>query len=262
MGIHSRYGCRRLILGSNIANLDKFSLMPGEIPIVLTATVIPNGVTAAISDPESRLQEYMAAVAFYREFAPVFFLENSAYPLEKHPEFRQTERLQVRRFQPSANPEHGKGYQEFEMLDAWMSSEARPPGQWLKISGRYQFLNISNILAECRSEAGVPLIIDQARRSSMARTYYFCATTEFYRNEMKGLYRQCDDRTGEWIERILFRKLKRAGDVRYFVTQPRIRAIAGGTGGSFPTGKGQWLFKQILRHLNRLADKRYLWHAK
>jgi hypothetical protein len=238
------------------------SLMSGQIPIVLTATVIPNGITAAINDPESRLREYLAALAFYREFAPVFFLENSAYPLEKHPEFRQTERFQVRRFQPSANPERGKGYQEFEMLDAWMSSEAQPPERWLKISGRYQILNISNILAECRRAAGVPLIVDQARRSSMARTYYFCAGTEYYRNEMKGLYRQCDDRTGEWIERILFRKLKTARDVRYFVTQPRIQATAGGSGGSFPTGKGQWLFKQILRHLNRLVDNRYLWHAK
>ena len=59
------------------------SLMSGQIPIVLTATVIPNGVTAAASDPEKRLREYMAAVAFYLDFASVFFLENSAYPLEK-----------------------------------------------------------------------------------------------------------------------------------------------------------------------------------
>lgn len=236
--------------------------MPGEIPIVLTATVIPNGVTAAISDPEKRLREYSAALAFYLDFAPVFLLENSAYPLEKHPEFHQTEGLQVRRFQPSANPERGKGYQEFEMLDAWISSEAQPPEQWLKISGRYQFLNVPDILAECRRRAGVPLIIDQARRSSMARTYYFCARTEYYLREMKDLYRQCDDRTGEWIERVLFRKLQMARDVRHFVTQPRIQAVAGGSGGSFPTGGGQWLFKQVLRYLNQLVDKRYLWHAK
>jgi hypothetical protein len=236
--------------------------MPGEIPIILTATVIPNGVAAAVSDPEKRLREYIAALEFYLQFAPVFFLENSGYSLETHPEFRQTERLQVRQFRPSAKPERGKGYQEFEMLDAWMSSEAQPPERWLKISGRYQILNISSVLAGCLPAANVPLIIDQARHSRMARTYFFCASTHFYQSEMKDLYRQCDDRTGEWIERVLFRKLNSARNVRYFITQPRISATAGGSGASFPTGRGQWFCKQVLRRLNQIVDRRYLWYSK
>ena len=232
------------------------------VPIVLTATIIPNGVTAAASDPEKRLREYAAALKYYLSFAPVFFLENSSYPLAQHPEFQRTERLQVRRFQPSANPERGKGYQEFEMLDAWMSSETQPPAQWLKISGRYQILNISTILGECERATGIPLIIDQARRSGMARTYFFCARTDYYRAEIKGLYQQCDDRTGEWIERVLFRKLKPARDVRSFLTQPRIHATAGGSGAAFPTGRGQWFCKQILRRVNQIVDTRYLWYSK
>jgi hypothetical protein len=236
--------------------------MPGEIPIVLTATVIPNGVTASAGDPQKRLEEYAAALKFYLSFAPVFFLENSAYPLAQHAEFRETERLQVRRFQPSANPERGKGYQEFEMLDGWMSSETGPPDQWLKISGRYRILNISTVLAECRRSRHIPLIMDQARRSSMARTYFFCARTEFYRSDMKGLYGQCDDRTGEWIERVLYRQLRGAKAVRFFKTQPRISATAGGSGAPFPTGRGQWICKQVLRRLNQLVDQRYLWYSK
>lgn len=236
--------------------------MAGEIPIVLTATVIPNGVTAAASNPEKRLAEYLAALKFYLSFAPVFFLENSGYPLEAHPEFRQTDRLRVRRFMPSANPGRGKGYQEFEMLDAWISSEVSPPDQWLKISGRYQILNISTLLAECRRAADISLIIDQVRRTSMARTYFFCARTEFYASTMKGLYRQCDDRTGEWIERVLYRKLRSADRVRSFSTQPRIVATAGGSGAAFPTGRGQWVCKQALRRLNQLVDKRQLWYSK
>lgn len=233
------------------------------VPIVLTATIIPNGVTAAASDPEKRLKEYAAALKYYLSFAPVFFLENSRYPLAQHSDFQQTERLQVRRFQPSANPERGKGYQEFEMLDAWMSSKTQPPPtRWLKISGRYQILNIPAVLAECEKAAAVPLIIDQARRSSMARTYFFCANTDFYRSEIKGLYQQCDDRTGDWIERVLFRKLKSAMNVRSFLTQPRIQATAGGSGAAFPTGKGQWYCKQVLRRVNQILDKRYLWYSK
>lgn len=237
---------------------------PGEIPIVLTATVMPIGVGAAASDPEKRLREYIAALEFYTSFAPVIFLENSAYPLERHPEFRQTERLQVRRFQPSASPERGKGYQEFEMLDSWVSSETQPPERWLKISGRYQILNISSILAECRRNENTSLLIDQLTRSSFARTFYFMVETDFYRRNGLGLYRQCDDRNGEWIERVLFRKLRGlpAAEVRFFGTQPRIRAVAGSTGTPFPSGRGQWICKQVLRRLNQLIDRQYLWYVK
>jgi hypothetical protein len=57
-----------------------------EIPIVLTATIIPNQVTAAgTSNPEIRLAEYLNTLQFYLRFAPVIFLENSGYPLDRHP---------------------------------------------------------------------------------------------------------------------------------------------------------------------------------
>jgi len=235
-----------------------------EIPIVLTATVISNQGAAAATNPETRLAEYLKALAFYLQFAPVIFLENSGYPLERHSEFAETPRLRVRRFAPSANPERGKGYQEFEMLDAWLAAEAEPPSRWLKITGRYQILNIQSLLDECHRDSHAGLIIDQVPRAGMARTYSFCADTDFYRKRLRGLYRQCDDRTGAWIERILFRELENrlAKEVHLFVTQPRISAVAGSSGAAFPTGRGQWLAKQILRRLNRFADRRYLWYPK
>jgi hypothetical protein len=236
-----------------------------EIPIVLTATIVPKQVIAAgTGNRESRLAEYLNALQFYRQFAPVIFLENSGYPLERHPEFAETSRLRVKKFAPSANPERGKGYQEFEMLDAWLAAERQPPARWLKISGRYQLHNIADILEECRTEARSKIIIDQTARTGMARTYSFCVSSDFYRQQLAGLYRYCDDRTGEWIERMLFRKLKTAaaGDVRLFVTQSRINAIAGSSGAAFPSGRGQWLGKQMLRNLNRLVDCKYLWYPK
>jgi hypothetical protein len=235
-----------------------------EIPIVLTATIIPHQAAAAAANPETRLAEYLKTLAFYRQFAPVILLENSGYPLERHLEFAPTPRLRVRRFPPSANPERGKGYQEFEMLDAWLAAEPDPPSRWLKITGRYQILNIQSLLEECRPDDRAGLIVDQAPRAGMARTYAFCAGTDFYRKRLLGLYRQCDDRTGAWIERMLFRELKNcpAKEVRLFATQPRIRAVAGSSGAAFPTGRGQWLVKQILRRLNRFVDRRYLWYPK
>lgn len=235
-----------------------------EFPIVLTATVIPNGVVTASFDPETRLEEYRKALEFYLRHAPVVFLENSNYPLEKHDEFRETSRLRIRRFAASKNPERGKGYQEFEMLDAWLSSEVKPPTYWMKITGRYRILNIQTILNECRSDLSKKIIIDQTRRTELARTYSFFAASEFYKKHMRGLYQKCDDRTGDWIERVLFQKLREvaAKQVRLFKTQPRILATAGSCGAAFPTGKTQWWMKQILRNANRLIDERYLWYSK
>lgn len=235
-----------------------------DVAIVLTATVIPNGVVAASINPATRLAEYIAAVRFYLPFAPVVFLENSRYPLEQHPEFRETSRLRVRRFQPSANPERGKGYQEFEMLDAWLASEPQPPARWLKITGRYQVWNIGAFLRECGRERHRELIIDQVPRAGLARTYLFGATTSFYRERLAGIYRECDDRSGAWIERILFRKLRdtHAGKVRSFKTQPRLFAVAGTAGSPYPRGWAQWRLKQTLRRINRLFDQTYLWYSR
>jgi hypothetical protein len=236
----------------------------GELSIVLTATVVPQVTAAALIDPETRLAEYAKAVQFYIRHAPVIFLENSTYSLEGHPAFREAARFQVKRFPPSASPERGKGFQEFEMLDNWLAAEARPPGRWLKITGRYQILNIQSLLHECKQDLNSGLIIDQVPRSGMARTYVFCASTEFYWARLCGLYRRCDDRSGAWIERVLFRQLRGRpeAEVHSFKTQPRMDALAGSSGMAFPNGRAQWWCKQKLRRLNRLIDRQYLWYPR
>jgi len=238
------------------------SAPPVELPIVLTATIVPN-VAGTAANLETRLAEYRQVLQFCQQFAPVIFLENSGYPLARHPEFAESGRLRIRQFAPSKNPERGKGYQEFEMLDAWLAAESSPPARWLKITGRYQILNLSAILAECRAQKN-PLIIDQVARSRQARTYLFCADTEFYRRQMRGKFQQCDDRTGEFIEKVLFREFQKtpAAQVCSFKTQPRISAVAGTSGATFPTGIFQWRLKQSLRWLNRLADQRRLWYSR
>jgi hypothetical protein len=236
----------------------------GELPIVLTATVVPQATRSASMDPEARLAEYAKAVQFYLRQAPVIFLENSPYALEGHAAFQEGERLLVKRFPPSANPDRGKGYQEFEMLDNWLAAEPRPPKRWVKITGRYQVLNIQSLLLECRQDLKSGLIIDQVPRLGLARTYLFCASTEFYRSHLRGVYRQCDDQSGAWIERVLFRQLKSRpeAEVHLFKTQPRINAVAGDSGAAFPMGRGQWWCKQSLRRFNRLIDRRYLWYSR
>jgi hypothetical protein len=239
------------------------SLFSDELPVVLTATIIPNVAGTATLNPEARLAEYRRTLQYCQQFAPVIFLENSSYPLEQHPEFRETSRLRVRRFPSSTRPERGKGYQEFEMLDAWLGSEPQPPARWLKISGRYQPLNLVAILSECRREHACRLLMDQVARLRRARTYLFYIETAFYQERFRGLFRQCDDRTGNWIEHVVFRELEKMppAPVRFLKTQPRLQAYDGSSGIPFPAGQFQWLVKQGLRSLNRLVDQRRLWYA-
>ncbi|HWD18434.1 MAG TPA: hypothetical protein VHB20_04080 [Verrucomicrobiae bacterium] len=234
-----------------------------EVPIVMTATVIPQDKGPSAFTPEERLAEYEAALTFYLKFAPVFFLENSGYPLEQHSAFRETSRLQVRRFRRSASPEKGKGHQEFEMLDTWLAAEKNPPPRWLKITGRYQFLNLESILEECRSPRCPSLLMDRLPRRQIARTYSFCVASQYYRDKLQGLYQQCDDRTGAWVERVLFQRLRGqpTSEVQLFKTQARIQAASGVTGLAFPTGRFQWGVKQMLRRANRLLDRQYLWYS-
>jgi hypothetical protein len=235
-----------------------------EPPIVLTATIIPNIANPSPVNIAERLAEYRRVLQFCLPFAPVIFLENSQYPLEQHPEFTPTSRLQIHRFKPSNNPERGKGYQEFEMLDAWLVSTPQPPNRWLKITGRYQVLNLTNILFECRLRYNYPLLIDRLIHLHQARTYLFCVNTTFYMDYILGIFKQCDDRKGNYIEHILYHTLKKnaANSTCTFKTQPRLCARAGSTGKLFPTGKFQWMIKQGLRNLNNRIDNRYLWYIR
>lgn len=235
-----------------------------ELPIVLTATIIPNVPGAASVDPASRLAEYLQVLQFCQRIAPVIFLENSGYPLERHAEFAASPRLRIHRFAPSANPERGKGYQEFEMIDAWLAREPQPPGRWFKLTGRYQLRNLAALLAECRQETAPPLLIDRLQKQQFARTHFFSTTTEFYQRRIKGLYLQCDDRKKEWIEYVLFRELEKAPahEVRIFKTQPDFNAKLGSTGANLPSGSFQWLAKQGLRRFNYLVNRQKLLYVR
>ncbi|MCY7369077.1 MAG: hypothetical protein LH474_13100, partial [Chamaesiphon sp.] len=58
--------------------------MSTEIPIILTGTIIPNtNVRLQHINPEQRRKEYLDCINYYRNFAPVYFLENSSYPVEE-----------------------------------------------------------------------------------------------------------------------------------------------------------------------------------
>lgn len=234
-----------------------------ELALVLTGTIIPNAPFTAHADPQTRRREYLAALEFYRQFAPVYFLENSGYALHNDAEFAALPGVELRAQPLSSAAERGKGYQEFEMLDGWLAREAQPPARWVKITGRYFFRNFGRLWANCQRARNADLLIDRCARSHWARSYLFCITTDFYRRQLAGIYRECDDTQGDYIERVLYRRLAALPEarVRLFASEPRLTGVSGTTAESIETDARRYVVKRILRKLNYALDRRQLWYT-
>ena len=236
---------------------------PPRIPIILTGTIVPpmaGKVKMAAVNPQIRRSEYLASIAYYRQFAPVYFIENSSYPLLQDPDFAPQPDFFPRQFPISEHPERGKGYQEFEMLDRWLEQEENPPPVWMKISGRYRIQNAAELLAAYSTSTPPPLVIDQSPLKRFARTYLFLATTAYYQKRVRGVYTRCDDTKGKWIERVLFRALREDPDRSFelFRIYPVVEAIQGTTGKRLSKSAFGLALRNKLRAFNLKVDRRYL----
>ena len=107
------------------------------------------------------------------------------------------------------------------------------------------------------------MIVDQYRRSREARTGIFCMDSAFYEAALRGMYRECNDDSGEWAERVLYRRLARAAPagVRLFGVEPGRHGISGATGQEMWAVGPRQRLKTVARGLNRLVDRRYLWFS-
>jgi hypothetical protein len=205
--------------------------MQDKIAIVLTGTIVPNSVLTDHIDPETRRQEYLQAIHFYIQFAPVYFLENSSYSLNEDKEFTSIPNLFIRKMPVSLFHKQGKGYQEFEMIDSWISQEQKLPERWIKISGRYLYDNFESIYIECSEDNHHKLIIDQLFYEKSALSVLFCISTEYYLKYFKGLYTHSNDLSGDYIETVIFKTVVNIDDdmIRVFKDQPSIKVVSGST---------------------------------
>jgi glycosyltransferase involved in cell wall biosynthesis len=231
-----------------------------KIAIVLTGTIVPNTTFVAHSNVDQRRLEYLSAIKFYRQFGPVYFLENSVYPLLEDKEFTDLSDVQYRHFKPVGDPAKGKGHLEFAMLDQWISTEKDLPARFIKISGRYRYKNFEAIINQCREETDDCLILDQFRRTQVGLVQLFYATTRAYRDAFLGLHSKCDDREGAWIERLVYRTLLTGRVcVKAFRVEPWLDAISGSTGVQRKDGAAKHAAKSLLRMLNLRFNSRYLY---
>jgi hypothetical protein len=232
-----------------------------SVAIVLTGTIVPN-TTAQLKhrDPSQRKEEYLTAINFYNKFAPVYFLENSEYPLLDDEDFQHLPNTFLRKFPISNFPEKGRGFQEFEMLDDWLTNEKNAPTKWLKITGRYIYNNIQDILSECNSNLQADLIINQYKFSGFADPAIFYIDSAYYHSQIFGLYRECDDATGWFIEKALYRMLHPidANICQRFRTNLVCSGLAGVSGQKI---QSDWRnnINQVISPINYLLDRKYIW---
>lgn len=204
--------------------------MSVKIGIVLTGTIKPNSNFVAINDVAMRRQQYLATIKFYRQFAPVYFVENSAYDLVSDKDFSALADVTIVKCPVSSEFSRGKGYQEFEMLDRFFSL-ADIPDFMIKVTGRYIIENFAEVMKDCISKGDAKVLINLHRRSKFADTYLLGFDTLYYQQNLLNLYRLVDDEHGVYVEHVYYDFFARRLDMcRLFAEELEINAVSGSTG--------------------------------
>ena len=234
--------------------------MTRDVAIVLTAAILVAPGSTAVEDALARRRQYLAAARYYARFAPVYFLENSGYDLLNDKDFTDIAGVRLRPIAAQEGEHRGKGYREFHALDLWHDSETPSPERILKITGRYLVGNIAALLEECRQAPADVMLFDQYSRDRVALTSVFSVSWMDYGKYLRGLYREADDASGSWIERIIYRTLRRhAAKSQSFRHEPDVGGVSGSSGGRMQGSRLKFLLQQAARSINRLFDRRLLY---
>lgn len=197
--------------------------------ILITGTIVQNVAVAKPEDPEARRQAYLANLKYYSDNLddPIFFLENSTYSFDDDLEFKilfRDDKIKLIKFPISSGVSQGKGFQEFEMLDRAVKNLSGTYSSFIKISGRYQYININDLINNSSSEFTIDLI----KRRRAAITSIFWVTFDFYEKYLKNIYKKVNDLNGNYIELIIYRLIMDNAlldSVRFFDVQPKVDII-------------------------------------
>jgi hypothetical protein len=135
-----------------------------------------------------------------------------------------------------------------------------PPRRFLKITGRYIYANIRELLEECQNAPNGLLLFDRHSHANFAVTSIFSASWHDYRHSLKGLYRQANDPEGKWIEHVVYAALA-AKSVKCFCFrhEPDVDGISGFSGKAMRASRVEYFLRQLTRSANRMVDRRFLY---
>jgi hypothetical protein len=220
--------------------------------ILITGTIVPNSVFVAHTNVEQRKQEYIEGLLFYKAQFPnddIYFLENSSYDFENDMPFRTillNNNITLNKFPISNKIQEGKGYQEFEMLDASIERLKNSYNYFVKVTGRYKVLNIKQLI----QTKNIELIADSHKKHHVTQTNVFCVKGSFYNKHFKNLYLKSNDSEGVFIEHVIYDYLvknKLLQHTKFFYKNPIITGFSGSYGGTLNRNK----YKMILRNIER-----------
>lgn len=209
--------------------------------LLLTASIDPavsNTPFTVLKDPAVRWQQYEAnlmAILKLNVFGKIIFCENTDYHGDyqgwlKAAKNAGTE-LEILRFTGNKTfiEKQGKGYGEGEIIE-----HAIQHSKWLKghtafykLTGRVQVKNLKQIVS--LHDKDEVLFVRAQRKKEIADTRLFKCTVDFYNSHLSGAYREVNDLSGLYLEKVFFKRLKKAGNIRPFGIFPRFSGISGST---------------------------------
>lgn len=163
--------------------------------------------------------------------------------------FARTDGLHVIPFPRSAEVARGKGYQEFEMLDAFVAHHLHEDA-FIKITGRYLYKNIDLLAPRMiRELERNGIVIDMNSRLRMATSSLFAVTRPFYDMHLRGAYADMDDSRGRWAEHVLYSRVKGAHAGVFLRPAPVLQAVTSSMGNVVDMKSSG--FRHLLRNLKR-----------
>ena len=133
-------------------NYKQLAMLANSIPILLTATVNPQGMKGANFDPTERLDMYVEALNFYaKKGLKVVFAENSGSiaMVADRISAENVEMVDVSGMEYDQS--RGKGYNETILIHKAVMKSAfvGQSGCFFKITGRLKLMNVERLLEEC-----------------------------------------------------------------------------------------------------------------
>jgi hypothetical protein len=209
--------------------------------LLLTASIDPavsNTPFTVLKDPALRWKQYDAnlmAILKLNLFGKIIFCENTFYQVDYMSWQIAAEKygieLEILRFEgnKSCIEKQGKGYGEGEIIDyalrhsKWLNDQVA----FYKLTGRIQVKNLKHIVK--RHERDDVLFIRAQRNKEIVDTRLFKCTVDFYTNYLHCAYTEVNDHSGDYLEKIFFKRLKKVNNISPFRVFPRFSGVSGST---------------------------------
>ncbi len=229
---------------------------------MLTGTVdssVYNNVGNIIQDTNIRLKQYEISIERYIKETPfnvIVFIENSGFTFDEE-KFKFLAKDYGKEFEFIQGKickeeiiSHGKSFG-----DAYLVAEAlrksillRKEHFFYKISGRI-FLKNSKQICKTKNKYKNEFIVYQGKRWCF--TNIFKANKEDYLSVFNDIYLDCDEKTGNDIEILFFKRLYSSSiDVGSFHVYPFFDGVMGATGENYSGGLVERIMRNIMARLH------------